>query len=115
MTPPTKGASLGSGLKVRVHWAATTATTGSVKWGAAIERMNTDMDVDSFETEASAYTTCSGTSGIPVVTEITVTVLESLAAGDLYRLKVRRIATDGSYDTMSGDAELIAVEVRSAA
>jgi hypothetical protein len=36
-------------------------------------------------------------------------------AGDFFRLRVYRDSADTGNDTMTGDAELIAVEVRSAA
>ena len=111
-----EAASLGSGLKVRIHWMATSATSGTCRWGAQIERMNTDLDADSFDTAATAGGTASGTSGIITVTEITITTIDSVAAGDAYRLKVYRDAdgTSGT-DDMTGDAELVCVEVRSAA
>jgi hypothetical protein len=105
---------LTSGLKVRLIWTAATATTGDCVWQVALERMTTDIDADSFDTAASATATTSGTSGIPNYTEITLTTIDSVTAGDAFRLKVTRNATSGS-DTMTGDAELIAVEVRSAA
>jgi len=105
---------LSSGLNIRLIWAATTATTGNCVWQVALERMTTDMDADSFDTAASATAATSGTSGIPNYTEITLTTIDSVTAGDAFRLKVTRNATSGS-DTMTGDAELIAVEVRSAA
>jgi hypothetical protein len=110
-----EGASLGSGLKVRIHWMADTATSGDVRWGVAFERMNTDLDSDSFDTVAEGNGTANGTSGIPTVTEITITTIDSTVAGDAFRLKVYREASDTTNDTMSGDAQLIAVEVRSAA
>ena len=105
---------LTSGLNIRLIWAATTATTGNCVWQVALERMTTDMDADSFDTAASATAATSGTSGIPNYTEITLTTIDSVTAGDGFRLKVTRNATSAS-DTMTGDAELIAVEVRSAA
>jgi hypothetical protein len=109
-----EAASLGSGLKIRLHWMATTATSGDCVWDVSLERMTTDLDSDSFDTIASATTATSGTSGIPTVTEITLTTIDSVTAGDGYRLKVTRDANNAS-DTMTGDAELIVVEVRSAA
>lgn len=109
-----EGASLGSGLKVRIHWLATSATSGDVKWGAAFEAMTTDLDSDSFDTETTGTSTTSGTSGAETVTEITCTTIDSVAAGGMYRLKIARKAADGA-DTMTGDAEIVAVEVRSAA
>lgn len=109
-----EGASLGSGLKVRIHWLATSATSGNVKWGAAIEAMTTDLDSDSYDTETTGTGTANGTSGIETVTEITCTTIDSIAAGGMFRLKIARKAADGA-DTMTGDAEIVAVEVRSAA
>ena len=109
-----EAASLGSGLKIRLHWAATGATSGDCVWDVSLERMNTDLDTDSFDTIASATAATNGTSGILTVTEITLTTIDSVTAGDGYRLKVTRDATNVS-DTMSGDAELVLVEVRSAA
>ena len=109
-----EGASLGSGLKIRLHWMATTATSGDAVWDVSLERMTTDLDSDSFDTIASGTATANGTSGILTVTEITLTTIDSVTAGDGYRLKVTRDANNGS-DTMTGDAELVVCEVRSAA
>jgi hypothetical protein len=109
-----EGASLGSGLKIRLHWAATTATSGDVRWDVSIMRTTTDLDSDSFDTVASATATTSGTSGILTVTEITLTTIDSVTAGDGFRLRVTRDANSGS-DTLSGDCELYICEVRSAA
>ena len=109
-----EAASLGSGLKIRIIWTASTATSGACVWDASLERMNTDIDADSFSTIASVTTTTNGTSGIPNTSEITLTTIDSVTAGDGFRLKITRDANNAS-DTMTGDAELIAVEVRSAA
>ena len=109
-----EAAILGSGLKIRLIWTATTATSGDCVWDAALERMNTDIDSDSFDTAASVTTTTNGTSGVPNYSEITLTTIDSVVAGDGFRLKITRDANNAS-DTMTGDAELIAVEVRSAA
>jgi hypothetical protein len=110
-----EAASLGSGLKIRLHWMATSATSGDVVWDVSLERMNTDLDSDSFDTIASGTAAATnGTSGILTVTEITLTTIDSVTAGDGYRLKITRDADNGS-DSMSGDAELVVCEVRSAA
>ncbi len=109
-----EAASLGSGLKIRLAWTATAATSGACVWDASLERLNTDIDSDSFDTIASVTTTTSATSGIPNSSEITLTTIDSVTAGDGFRLKITRDANNAS-DTMTGDAELIAVEVRSAA
>jgi hypothetical protein len=108
-----EAASLGSGLKIRLHWAAI-ETSGDCVWDVSLERMNTNLDTDSFDTIASATAATNGTSGVLTVTEITLTTIDSVTAGDGYRLKVTRNGTNVS-DTMSDDAELVLVEVRSAA
>jgi hypothetical protein len=110
-----EGASLGSGLKVFIHWMASTATSGNCRWGVQFEKSGTDLDTDSFDTATEAHSAANGTSGIETVTEITATAIDSLAAGNRFRLKVFRNADDATNDTMTGDAELIAVEIRSAA
>ena len=111
-----EAASLGSGLKIRINWMATSATSGTCRWGVQIERMNTDEDSDSFHTAATAGSTTNATSGIITTTEITITTIDSVVAGDPFRIKVYRDAdgTSGT-DDMTGDAELVSVEVRSAA
>jgi hypothetical protein len=110
-----EAADLTSGLLVRLLWMATSATSGNCRWGVQVERANTDLDSDSYDTAAEAHTAANATSGIPTLTEITLTAIDGLTAGDTYRLKVFRKADDATNDTMTGDAELIAVEVRSAA
>ncbi len=109
-----EAASLGSGLIVSLRWMATTATSGDVRWSVAWEKSTTDLDSDSFDTATAATVTTNGTSGIVTVTNITCTNIDSLAAGDLFRLRVQRLGADGA-DSMTGDAELVAVEIRSAA
>ena len=108
-----EAAVLTSGLIVRIHFAATSATTGNARWGVQIERANTDLDADSFDAATEATTATSGTSGIIVVTAITTTTIDSLAAGESYRLKVYRDVSDAA-DTVTGDLEVTAIEVRTA-
>ncbi len=111
-----EAASLGSGLIVTIHWVADTATSGTCRWGVQFEAMTSDLDSDSFDTAGTAGGTASGTSGVKTSTSITITTIDSIVAGDPYRLKVYRDAdgTSGT-DDMTGDAQLFAVEVRSAA
>lgn len=108
----------GGGITVDVWWMATSATTGAVVWGGSIERENaggTDLDSDSFATEqlASAVNT-DATSGKGNKSTITFTAganMDSLVAGEPYRLKIARKPADAG-DTMSGDAEIYRVKVR---
>jgi hypothetical protein len=108
-----EAASLASGLSIRLIWTATTATSGACVWDASLERMTTDIDTDSFDTIASVTAPTNATSGVPNYSTITLTTIDSVTAGDGFRLKINRDANNAS-DTMTGDAELIGVEVRSA-
>jgi hypothetical protein len=110
-----ENANLASGLQIRLAWMASTATSGNCRWGVQIERCTTDLDADSFDTATEATEAANGTSGIATLTSITVTAIDGLTAGDTFRIKVFRNADDATNDTMTGDAELIAVEIRSAA
>lgn len=111
-----ESAVVSSGLKVRIHWMATSATSGNCRWGAQFADLS-DQDIDSyaFDTATEVSTATSGTSGNVTVTEITCTSIDSITAGKPYAIKVYRDSSDTTNDTMTGDAELIAVEVRSAA
>jgi hypothetical protein len=102
-----------TGITARLHWMATSATSGDVVWVVAFERSNTDLDSDSFATGVSGTSTTNGTSGIVTVTSINFSgsEIDGVTAGDLFRVKVTRDA-DAGGDTMTGDAELIAVEIR---
>ena len=108
-------ADLSSGLKIRLAWMATAATSGNVRWGVQLMRCNTDLDADSFDASALVTSAANGTSGIVTVAEITATAIDSLAVGDTFRIRIYRDADDATNDTMSGDAELIAVEVQQVA
>lgn len=106
----------GGGLTVTLIWAASSATSGVTRWDVAIERHDTgtDLDADSFAADASVDATASGTSGALVYTSLTFTsgaAMDSLAAGEHFRLRVNRDANHAN-DTMTGDAELFGVEIR---
>lgn len=106
----------GGGATVDVYWMATSATTGDVVWTAAWEENdpnNVDLDADSFGTASTVTTTTDGTSGQVVESTLTITHanMGSPAAGDPFRLKITRNADDAA-DTMTGDAELIAIHCR---
>jgi hypothetical protein len=104
----------GGGITVYVHAMATSATSGTMGWTVAFERMSdatTDLDSPSF---ASAQTitaaTVPGTSGVVLVLNVAVSNganMDSIAVGEAFRLKVTR---DVANDTATGDIELLAVE-----
>jgi hypothetical protein len=107
----------GSGnLTVAVDWYADTATSGDVVWAAQIAAITLGSDTQDVETKAfatvnTATDTHLGTTGQRLHRAvITVSNLDSLAAGDAVWLRVARQAASGS-DTMTGFAFLIGVNV----
>lgn len=104
----------GGNLACKLHWMATSATSGNVRWSAAFERLEAngpDLDSAGFQTAAEANGAANATSGKLTVTTLTLTALDGAVAGDAFRIAVTRVATDGTNDTMTGDAELLAVEL----
>lgn len=110
----------GGGLTVILVWMATSATTGGVSWDVAIEAHpddTFDIDSDGFAAanNSGSATTASAT-GEQQYTTITFTDgadMDSLAAGESFRLKVTRDANGTTAtDNMSGDAELLRVIVK---
>lgn len=107
----------GGGLTVYLHWSASSATSGDVVWNASFERIgegSQDIDADGFASAQAATATAPGTSGNVDIQAITFTdgaQIDSIAVGESFRLKITRDANNGS-DTMTGDAELVAVEIK---
>lgn len=107
------------GITVDLYASATSATSGDVVWQVQIERVTTDnqdIDSDGFAAlNTSGAVTTNGTSGN--VSKYTVTFtngadMDSLAAGEWGRLKVRRDADNTSAtDDLSGDMELWSITV----
>lgn len=108
----------GGNITVNVTWAAV-PTTGTVGWDVTFERIDAgtlDIDADSFATaQTITAATVSGTSGITSTTGVTATAgstgTDSVAAGEVFRLRLRR---DVANDTAAGDAQVLAVEIREA-
>jgi hypothetical protein len=106
----------GGGVTVYLHWAASSATSGTIGWLVAFERMGdggTDIDADSFASDATVTAeTVDGTSGIMDVSNAAIANgadMDSVVAGDTFRLRVTR---DVANDTATGDAELISIEIK---
>lgn len=108
----------GGNLIVDVTATLTSATAGTLGWLVAFERIGNgsqDIDSDSFASDQTiTATTVPGTSGNTIVLSVTVTAgaaTDSIAAGELFRI---RVARDTANDTATGDAELLSVTVREA-
>lgn len=109
----------GGGLTVTTYWSFTSATSGNLRVQAAIERIDAsslDIDTDSFASFQSVGVTAPGTSGQIIAGSVTFTSgaqMDSLAAGEMFRLKIRRDAdgTSGT-DDIATDAELVGIEIK---
>ena len=106
----------GGGVTVYLHYALSSATSGNTDWDVAFERIGDqqlDIDADSFAAVNSVdNTTVPGTSGLVDIVTVTFTDgadMDSIAAGEAFRLKVTR---DAASDTATGDAELLKVEIK---
>ncbi len=105
----------GGGLTVYVH-ASAVATSGTMGWTVEIERMDDsslDIDADSF---ASAQTitasTVPGTSGQTLVLNVAITSganMDSLAAGEQFRLRLKR---DVANDSAVGNTQVTLIEIK---
>ena len=102
-------------INVIVGWMATSATSGTATWTAEVERMNTDLDADSFAAAQTADGTANGTSGILTFTTIALTnaQADSIAKGEDFRLRITRNQDSGT-DDIASDVELVSVEIREA-
>ena len=97
---------------------ASTATTGNTQWQISIERWQDDaddLDSDSFSLfNGGGQDAAPSISGEVSYDDITFTDgadMDSLAANEAFRLKIRRDADDAN-DDMAGDAELVRVIVK---
>lgn len=109
----------GGGLTLTLTWLASSATTGGVVWGAAIRRMNDDAE--DFDSTAHSYDfndsgTCTAPSAVGENSYDNITFtsgadMDSLAAGEVFYLRIRRTVSAGG-DTMAGDARLSTIEIR---
>jgi hypothetical protein len=107
-----EGFNMTGGLKARITWKLDTGTpSGNVVWAAQIERGNTDLGSDSWDSAHTATGAANGTAGIATTTEITLTNVDGVQAGENFRVRIYRDASAGA-DTAAFDAELILIEIR---
>lgn len=112
--PQANGGAQTPPMKLVIAWMATSATSGTVKWLASFKSFTDDaddLDTKSYATAKSVTTTTSDNAGEIKYSEITFTNAEAdnLARGEYGRLKLQR---DQANDTMSGSAEVLALEIR---
>lgn len=107
----------GGGLTFSIAW-MTSATSGNVVWGISIERHDdegTDLDSDSFATEGTVTAAAPGTAGQVQYSEIAFAsgaAMDSLAAGEQFRIKLRRVASDAADTINANDCLFMGIEWR---
>lgn len=104
------------GITAKYFWMAASATSGATVWEGYLERQDDDaidLDADSFASAQTVAATAASVSGELAYDTIAFTngaQMDSLAAGERFRFKVCRDADNGS-DNMTGDAQLVQVEL----
>jgi hypothetical protein len=106
-------------LTAILHLIMASATTSSTYWQAQVEAVTpgdaTDLDAGtSFDTANSGNAAVPATAGYLHTVSITLTNADSIAAGDLVRLRLNRDA-DNASDGAAGNALLLACEFRDGA
>lgn len=109
----------GGGITVNLHVSASGITTGDHVFGVAFERIGDgqqDVDIDGFTALVGSgfAVPVPAIDGNVDIASIAVTdgaQIDSIAVGELFRLKVTRVAADIA-DTAAADIELHAVELR---
>ena len=105
-----------TGVEVRLRWYADTGTTGNCIWGVSLAAISPNLDSQDIETKAltpeqTITSVHLGTTGQRVQESVLqMANIDSMADLDALILKITRKA---SSDTMTGDAFLLDVLVRS--
>jgi len=105
-----------TGITAYIHYAMASAVADTIDWDLAFERIGDrqqDLDSDGFAAVQSVdNTTVPATSGLVDVVSIAFTdgaQMDSVAAGDGYRVKLNR---DAANDDATGDGQLVFLELR---
>lgn len=106
----------GGGVTLEIETRAASATSGNFVVKSAFSReTGQDADSDGFAAEnVSSATATNGTSGIPTTATVTFADgadMDSITAGDSFRLMVGRDANNAS-DTLSGDLQIVSVHIK---
>lgn len=109
----------GGGLTISLVWTAN-INSGNVKWDATLKSFTDDVDNIGSKAFGAAPAGNTVTAAAPsaarevVYDDITVTDgadMDSLAAGEYFRLRITRDSADAADTMNSNDAELIAVHI----
>lgn len=106
----------GGTLKASIGYMMASAVAGKVDFEVSVEAVTSGDTVDldageSFDTLNAADETVPALAGHLSVMTMTLTNKDSVAAGDMFRIKLQRDADDGVDDTATGDARVLWVEI----
>lgn len=98
---------------LKLVYTMASATSGTMEFEASLWATsdNESAVTASYDTINTGTETVPGTAGLTSDLSITLANADTLAAGDLVRIKLFRDADDGTNDTATGDLELWAASL----
>ena len=109
----------GGGITITLGWMATTATSNTISLDVAFKSVSDDaddLDTKAFAAANNANPVPASATGEVQYTTITFTDgadMDSVAAGEYFRMLVTRDAdSTTSTDNMTGDMELVFIEIK---
>jgi hypothetical protein len=109
----------GGGITVTIGYMATSATSGTVSLDVAFKSVTDDLDdldIKAFATANNTNPTAASASGEVDYATVTFTdgaAMDSIAAGEYFRMRLTRDAdSTTSTDDMTGDMELVFIELK---
>ena len=106
----------GGTLKASIGYMMASATSGKVDFEVSVEAVTdgdpADLDAgESFDVVNASNATVPATAGFLAVLTVDLNNKASVAAWDMFRIKLQRDADDGTDDTATGDARVLWVEI----
>lgn len=106
-------------LTLAITYRMASSNTGNVVWGGQIEAITSGDATDlgaatSYDTINNVTDAVPASSGTEKTVSITLTNNDSIAAGDLVRVRIQRTGSSGS-DTSAGDAQFLGADFQDAA
>lgn len=101
---------------VDIIWYATNATTNTVRWGVSLAAIRPEIQSQDIETKAFATEQTVDDTHLGIASKrlhkatVTLSNLDSVAAGDWCALRVRRIGSNGA-DNLANDVALVQVRI----
>ena len=104
----------GGNLLAELTWTSSAATTGNAQWRVEITRLNQGANLDTLPAVAGSsdvLVAAPAASGDLITSLSSSLTPGGLTTGDLLLVQVTRLAADAA-DTLVGDIELVALEIR---